>query len=105
MSDALILSRLNEEVLDSKIFKALHIKKLPAKIVRKQEHKILHGAKKRREPPKLEEEDLEGDESGITKIMKRLDYFLDHNVNGLDVVSIARDAAFSRHKDYIEWSG
>lgn len=36
---------------------------------------------------------------------RKFDYFLDRPVDGSFHISLARSAAFSRHKDTIEWSG
>ena len=36
---------------------------------------------------------------------KKFDYFLDRNIDGNFHISLAKDAAFKRHKDTIEWSG
>jgi hypothetical protein len=36
---------------------------------------------------------------------RRVDYFLERTIEGDFHISLARDAAFKRHKDIIEWSG
>lgn len=41
----------------------------------------------------------------IAKRQRKFDYFLDRPVDGNFHISLARDAAFKRHKDLIEWSG
>jgi hypothetical protein len=70
--------------------------------------------KKKRGINKFEEEILGDDEGSvgeeeaealIQKRSRKFDYFLDRPVDGSFHIGLARDAAFSRHKDTIEWSG
>ena len=117
LTDKQILKRLNEEVLRSRIFKSLYLRKLPNRIIRKQEvDKGLFKKKKKKGVTKIEDESFGDDEGsggeyqekggpGGHSKKKKVDYFLDRHVDGNFHISIAKNAAFRRHKDTIEWSG
>ena len=88
---------------------------MPDRIIRRNEvDKQLFKKKKKRGVNKVEEESLGDDEgsgeeeeaeNAATKKSRKFDYFLDRHVDGSFHISLARDAAFKRHKDRIEWSG
>ena len=115
LTDKQILKRLNEEVHRSRIFKALHIKKLPEKIIRieKIDKNMFKKQKNKKKAAKAEENDLGGDEAGTddddegitVKKQRKIDYFLDRPVDGNFHISLAQNAAFKRHHDFVEWSG
>lgn len=115
LTDKQILRRLNEEVQRSQIFKQLNIRKLPERIIRRQEvDKNLFKKKKKKGVPgaKQEEEPLadegsagEENEAVMVRKQRKFDYFLDRPVDGSFHIQLARKAAFKRHKDFIEWSG
>lgn len=114
LTDKQILKRLNEEVGRSRIFKKLNLKKLPEKIIRRQEvDKNLFKKKKKREINKVEEESLGDDEGSVDeeadaaaqRKSRKIDYFLDRHVDGKFHITLAKNAAFNRHKDRVEWSG
>ena len=110
MTDKQIIKKLNNEVMKSKIFQQLNIRHLPDRIVRREVvDKNLF--RKKKGGLELKQEDglltlaEESEEENLPSRKRRVDYFLERQIMGDYHISLARDAAFARHKDLIEWSG
>ncbi len=110
MTDKQIVKKLNNEVMKSKIFQRINIRNLPDRIVRREVvDKNLF--RKKKGGLELKQEDglltiaEESDNENQHSRKRRVDYFLERQILGDYHVGLARDAAFSRHKDVTEWSG
>lgn len=84
----------------------MNFKKYPDQIYRDDEPMMkfkIRGRKKKEE----EEEDVDGSDGEDLDVKKarKIDYFLDRPFEGTYHISMARNAAFKRNKDFIEWSG
>ena len=105
VNDRQILRYLNFECRKSRIFNQVNFKKYPDQIYREVEPEKfkIRGRKKKEE----EEEDKDGSDGEDLEIRKnrKIDYFIDRPFEGTFHISLAKNAAFRRPRDTIEWSG
>jgi len=113
LTDKQILKKINNEVMKARVFNQINIRQLPDHIVRREVvdknlfRKKKGGLELKQEEGLLALEADSGDEgqpaTGARR--RRVDYFLEKEIIGDYHISLARDAAFARHKDTTEWSG
>lgn len=109
LTDKQILKKINNEVMKSRVFNQINIRQLPDHIVHREVvdknlfRKKKGGLELKQEEGLLTLEAESDGEAGARR--RRVDYFLEKEVIGDYHISLARDAAFARHKDSTEWSG
>jgi hypothetical protein len=103
------------EVKSSPLFQSLNVKKYPAEIIRRKDiDPNLMKKRRRRNQDKKKDEvkddgiiDSEDSQEEVRKArrLRKIDYFVDRPIDGYYHICKARDIAFQRPKDTIEWSG
>lgn len=104
--DKQILRYLNFECKKSRIFNQINFKKYPDQIFREAEpEKFKVRGRKKKEEEEDDKEGSDGEELEVVKKSRKIDYFLDRPFEGVYHIDMARQAAFKRPRDTIEWSG
>jgi hypothetical protein len=96
---------LNFECKKSRIFNQINFKKLPDQVYREVEpEKFKIRGRKKKEEEEDENEGTDGEDLEAVK-KRKVDYYLDRPFEGTYHIDMARQAAFKRPRDTIEWSG
>ena len=98
---------LNFECKKSRIFNQLNFVKLPDQIYKETEltAKFKIRGRKKKDEVENDKDGSDGEELGIVRKMRKVDYFLDRKFEGLYHIDMAINSAFKRPRDTIEWSG
>lgn len=84
----------------------MNIKKYPDQIIREVEpEKFKVRGRKKKEEEEEDKDGSDGEELEITRKTRKIDYYLDRPFEGVYHIDMARNQAFKRPRDTIEWSG
>jgi len=91
--------------LESRIFSGINVRNLPDYIIKDTRGVSSNFRIRTRKPPKLLDEISDSDDEFIKKKKKKIDFYIDREIDGYSQITQARLQIRKRAKDMIEWSG
>jgi hypothetical protein len=99
------LKILNRQYLESRIFAEINVRNVPDYIIKDTRGQSSNFKIRRKKPPQLIDLLSDSDDDMFKKKKKRVDFYLDREIDGFKHIAQARQQIVRRAKDIIEWSG